>query len=101
MRYQQVFISAENKSQAQSILDALLKERVVVGGPILEGPATFWWKGEIVSMEYAYVMTYTTLDRIERVTEIAEAASVEEVPMISFIPFTPNSKLAKLIDDTL
>lgn len=50
MNYYQVFISAEDKGQATTILDALLKKKLILGGPILEGPAKFWWKGEIVEM---------------------------------------------------
>ena len=101
MKYYQVFISAEDKEQANKILDALLAKKLVIGGPILEGPAKFWWKGEIVAMNYAYLLTYTTDKFKVAVTEEAEKASEEEVPMISFIPFEPNKKLADFIDQTL
>ena len=101
MTYYQVFISAENKEQATKILDALLAEKLILGGPIFEGPAKFWWKGEIIEMPYAYLFTYTTGRLKEQVTSVASKASAEEVPMLSFIPFEPNRELEKLIDDTL
>ena len=101
MTYYQVFISAENREQANGILDALLEKKLVLGGPILEGPAQFWWKGERIEMGYAYVLTYTTEKHKEVVMEVAGAASKEEVPMISFIPFEGNPELLKLIDETL
>lgn len=97
----QVLISAENKEQANTILDALLKKKLILGGPILEGPAKFWWKGEIVEMNYAYILTYTIGSLKEKVVEETKTACVEEVPMISFIPFEGNSELVKLIDETL
>jgi len=101
MQHYQVFISAENKEQATKILDALLENKLVLGGPILEGPAKFWWKGKIVEMNYAYVLTYTTEKLKDDVIRVASETSEEEVPMISFIPFEGNPALLKLIDDTL
>jgi uncharacterized protein involved in tolerance to divalent cations len=101
MSFYQVFISAENKEQAGTILDALLEQKLVLGGPILEGPAKFWWKGEIVSMNYAYILTYTTEQLKEKVIEAVKKVTVEEVPMISFIPFEGNEELSKLISETL
>jgi len=101
MQNYQVFISVETKVQATKILDALLEKKLVLGGPILEGPAKFWWKGEIVEMSYAYILTYTTEKLKDEVMKVATEASEEEVPMISLIPFEGNPELLKLIDETL
>ena len=101
MQYYQVFISAENKKQAMHILDALLEKKLILGGPILEGPAKFWWKGKIVEMNYAYILTYTTEKHKSAVIKEATKASEEEVPMISFMPFEGNKALIKLIGQTL
>jgi uncharacterized protein involved in tolerance to divalent cations len=101
MQHYQVFISAENKEQASTILDALLAKKLILGGPILEGPAKFWWKGKIVEMNYAYILTYTTETFKQGIIDECKATSVEEVPMISFIPFEGNSELITLIDETL
>ncbi|MFZ2887162.1 MAG: divalent cation tolerance protein CutA [Minisyncoccia bacterium] len=101
MTHYQVFISAETKEGATKILDALLEKKLVLGGPILEGPAKFWWKGKIVEMSYANLLTYTIEKLKDEVTRVATEASEEEVPMISFIPFEGNPELLKLIDDTL
>lgn len=101
MTYYQVFASAENKEQAAAILNALLEKRLVLGGPILEGPAQFWWKGERIEMGYAYLLTYTTEKHKEAVMITVSEASKEEVPMISFIPFEGNSELLTLIDRTV
>lgn len=101
MKYYQVLISAEDVEEANVILDALLVKKLVLGGPVLGGPARFWWKGEIVKMDYCYIMTYTLEDLKDKVIEEVERVAEEEVPMVSFIPFEGNKKLLKLIDDTL
>ena len=82
-------------------MDALLEKKLILGGPILEGPAKFWWKGKIVEMNYAYILTYTTEKHKAAVIEEATKASEEEVPMISFMPLEGNEALIKLIDQTL
>jgi len=41
LNYYQVLISAENHKQAIAILDALVEKKLVLGGPILSGPAKF------------------------------------------------------------
>jgi len=101
MQYYQTFISAETKEQAEVILDALLKEKVILGGPILEGPAKFWWKGDIVNMDYVYLLTYTNENLKEEVSKIAEETSEEDVCMISHMPFEGNVKFTKLLEGTL
>ncbi len=100
MKYIHVLISAENKEQANTILDALLAQKLIFGGPILEGPAKFWWKGEICSMDYAYILTYTREDLKEKMTCEAEKASEEEVCMISCMPLDANPALINLLDET-
>lgn len=100
MNYYQVLISAENKEQANTILDSLLQKKVIFGGPVLEGPSKFWWKGEICEMNYAYILTYTREDLREEVIEEAEKASEEEVCMVSFMPFEGNDALIKLLNNT-
>ena len=102
MKYYQVLISAEDKGQATTILDALLKKKLILGGPILEGPAKFWWKDKIVDMShYCYILTYTTEKLKQEVEDEYKRISAEEVPMISFIVFSGNPELQKLIDNTL
>ena len=101
MTYYQVFISAENKEQASKILDSLLEKKLVLGGSILEGPAKFWWKGEIVEMGYCYILTYTKEQYKDAVITDVRQTTAEEVPMISFIEFEGNAELIKLIDETL
>ena len=87
MQYYQVLISAEEKNQAVNILDTLLEKKLILGGPILEGPAKFWWKDKIVKMNYAYILTYTIEKHKGAIIAEVNKVSEEEVPMVSFIPY--------------
>ena len=100
MNYSHVLISAENTEQANDILDALLKQKLIFGGPVLQGPAKFWWKGEICEMNYSYILTYTRNDLKEKMITEAEKASSEEVCMVSCMPMEANEALVRLLDAT-
>ena len=39
----QVLISVEQAAQAYRILDALMEQRLITGGPVVGGPAKFLW----------------------------------------------------------
>lgn len=98
MKYVQVMISAEQRVQAMALMDALLERRLILGGPIFNGPAKFLWKDEIVESDYCYISTMTREDLRDELIAVAEATSVEEVCMISFLPFHANPALIKLLD---
>ena len=100
-KYLHVLISAEGTEEAGKILDALLEKKLITGGPILQGPAKFWWKGEIVEMNYAYILTYTIEKRKQAIIDTVKQVSREEVPMISFIPFEGNKELEDYISSVV
>ena len=101
MTYYQVFLSCENKAQGQIILEALLAKRLCIGGPILEGPAKVWWKGEVESMSYGYVVTYTREDKKDALVEFFEKVSEEEIPMCSCVVVEINKKFKEYIDQAV
>jgi hypothetical protein len=114
MQYYQVFISAEQTSQAFRILEALLNKQLVLGGPVVGGPAKFLWNfkdsdvpGEmrqhklfVLDQDYNYIITYTREDLKAEIVDVAEAMSLEEVCMISFLPMEANRSLRELLDAT-
>ena len=100
-KYLQVTISAENEDQGNKILDAILPKKLVIGGPILRGPAKFWWKVKISEMNYCFIFTYTVEKYKEDIISEVKKISVEEVPMITFTPFEGNKELLQWIDKTL
>ncbi|NUB45906.1 hypothetical protein GEU84_016030 [Fertoebacter nigrum] len=114
MQYYQVFISAEQTAQANRILDALMARQLVLGGPIVGGPAKFLWNFKesdvpegmrehklfALEQDYNYIITYTREDLKAELVDVAESASLEEVCMISFLPMEPNKSLRVLLDAT-
>jgi len=101
MEYFQVQISAENKEQADKILNSLLEKKLVTGGQLINAPARFLWKGKIQDMDYYTITSFTTETHKEAIIEDVRKTSIEEVPMIQFIPFEGNKELLKWIDETL
>lgn len=112
MQYYQVFISAEQTSQAFRILDALMARQLAFGGPVVGGPAKFLWNFKesdvpegmrehklfTLDQDYNYIITYTREDLKDELVEVAESASLEEVCMISFLPMEINRSLRVLLD---
>ena len=85
--------------QGLNILQHLIEKRLAFGGPVLNGPAKFLWKSEVVEHDYAFIVTYTREDLKDQLVAEAERVSVEDVCMISFIPFEGNAALIRLLDD--
>src|SRR4051812_7052996 len=98
--YFEVKISAENKVQADTILNSLLEKKLVTGGQFIIAPARFLWKGKIQDMqEYIIITSYTTDKHKEAVIEDVRNTSAEEVPMITFVaPDDLNQELREWID---
>lgn len=100
-QYLQVSISAEDQSQADNILHALLKRRLVTGGQIISAPARFLWKGKIVDMHYCTILSYTVSHHKQAIIAQVKETSVEEVPMVTFTLFDGNQELLDWISDTV
>lgn len=99
--YLQVTISAENKEQADAILDRLLEKKLVAGGFITHGPAKFWWKGKVIGMNYYNISTFSIRKHKKAITAQVKKVSIEEVPMIWFISFEGNKELLIWIDESI
>ena len=100
--YYEVKISAENTKQANDILLALLKKKLVTGGQIIEAPAHFLWKGKINTMSnYCTIWSYTTDRHKQTVIDAVKKISVEEIPMIWFTTVDGNEELLAWIEQTV
>ena len=100
--YLHVFVSAENEEQANRVRDALMEKKLIPGGQIMQGPAKFWWKGDMVEIkDYCYVFSYTRVDFKEALIEGMKKVTEEEVPMVSFMPFEGNDELIRWLEETL
>lgn len=91
IEYYQVWCSAETLEQAKDVLHALIKSKLIVGGTILNGPSSFWWKGEQVNMDYFYVMGFTISENRKAIEKQFSKLSKEEIPMVSFVKIEGNS----------
>jgi uncharacterized protein involved in tolerance to divalent cations len=101
IQHLQVSISAENKEQADQILNALLALKLITGGQILNAPARFLWKGAIVDMNYYTLQSFTLAKHKDAIIVAVKKISIEEVPMISFIAIDGNEELLNWIENTL
>lgn len=102
MNFYQVSISAENKSQADTILNSLLEKKLVTGGQFLQAPARFLWKGEINNMaEYVTITAFTVDKNRDAILNDIRETSVEEIPMVQFISFEGNEEFLKWIETTV
>ena len=100
-KYLQVYISAENKTQADTILNSLLDKKLVAGGLLLNAPARFWWKGEITDMNYYNISVFTKEKHKKEIINDVKRTSIEEVPMVWFVEFEGNEELLNWIDSIL
>ena len=99
--YLQVLISAENKKQADAILLSLLKNKLVIGGMIIEAPARFWWKEKIIKMKYVNILAFTSANYQKRIIKDVEEVSIEEVPMVAFSKIDGNEKFLNWINKSI
>lgn len=101
MNYYELHISAENKEQADTILNSLLEKKLVTGGLIVNAPARFWWKGKIQDMDYYDISVFTIEEHKQTIIKDIKKTSIEEIPMIRFIEFEGNRELLEWISETL
>jgi hypothetical protein len=100
VKYLQVMISSELRTQALRLLDHLIRKRLIFGGPVFSGPARFLWKNEVVEHDYCSSITFTPFDGSpamhtlleqafrDREKETTLVAYIEAVAALTFIPFT-------------
>ncbi|KKR91305.1 MAG: CutA1 divalent ion tolerance protein [Candidatus Roizmanbacteria bacterium GW2011_GWC2_41_7] len=100
-KYLQVYISAENKDQADTILNSLLDKKFVPGGLLLNAPARFWWRGEITDMDYYNISVFTKEKYKQQIIDDVKKTSIEEVPMVWFVEFEGNPEFIKWIDSII
>lgn len=99
-KFYQVFISAELRTQGLRLLEHLIGKRLIFGGPVLNGPARFLWKNEIVEHDYCWIVTFTREDLKEDLIREAEKESAEAICMISFLPFEASPALQALLEQS-
>src|SRR5258708_31656698 len=97
MKYLQVLISSELRTQGLRLLEHLIAKRLIFGGPVLSGPARFLWKNEIGEHDYCWIITFTREDLRDELIREAEKESVEAICMITFTPFDGSPAMRALL----
>jgi hypothetical protein len=98
MKYLQVMISSELRTQALRLLDHLIRKRLIFGGPVFSGPARFLWKNEVVEHDYCWTITFTREDLRDELIREAETESAEAICMITFTPFDGSPAMHALLE---
>jgi hypothetical protein len=97
--FYQVLISSELRTQGLRLLEHLISKRLIFGGPVLNGPARFLWKNEIVEHDYCWIVTFTREDLRDELIREAEKESAEAVCMITFTPFDGSPAMRALLKE--
>ena len=98
-KFYQVLISAELRTQGMRLLEHLISKHLIFGGPVLNGPARFLWKNEIVEHDYSWIITFTREDLKEELVREAEKESAEAICMICFTPFEGSPAFQALLEE--
>ena len=87
MTYIVVLVTASSKEEAERIVNALLKEKLIACANIF-GPVSsnFWWKGKINSAEEYMVFMKTDEELFEELAERVRQLHSYEVPEIIALP---------------
>jgi uncharacterized protein involved in tolerance to divalent cations len=100
--YYEVKCSAENINQAHTIIDSLLAKKLATGGQIVQSPARFLWKGDVVNQDYVTIHMYTNGENKGSMMDDIRETTVEDFPMITCtLPDDLNVELKTWIDQTL
>src|SRR5258707_15022662 len=99
MKYLQVLISSELRTQGFRLLEHLIRKRLIFGGPVLSGPARFLWKNEIVEHDYCWIVPFTREDLRDELVREAEKESAEAICMITFTPFDGSPAFQALLEE--
>ena len=99
MKFLQVMISSELRTQGLLMLEHLIRKRLIFGGPVFSGPARFLWKNEIVEHDYCWTITFTPQDLRDELIKEAEKESAEAICMITFSPFDGSPAMQALLEE--
>lgn len=97
-----LLISATSKKEAKKILKNLLEKRLIAGGLIWKGKATFYQNDKIKKKKYFPIFSYTLGDNKEKIIEIVRNISKDFAPCISFFEINhTNEEFANWIDENV
>jgi len=88
-----IFITCASRKEAGSILDSLLKKRLVACGNIIKNvESKFWWRGKIDNEKEVLVMLKTKKENFNKIEKEVRRRHSYEVPEIIALPIIAGSK---------
>ena len=100
-RYKRL-ISTTSKKEAKKILRNLLEKRLVAGGLIWKGKATYYLNNKIKKKKYFPIFSYTLEDNKDKIIEIVRNITKDIAPCISFFEIKySNEEFANWIDENV
>lgn len=101
MNHYRALISASSKEEANTILDALLTEKIVAGGLITHGPSRYWWEGKIAEKEYYNISTFIPASKKDLVIKHVREISKDETPIVALFPMEGNQDFLDWVDESV
>ena len=88
-----VFLTAGSKEEAQKIIQALLQEKLVACGTIIDGAEShFWWQGKIDQAKETLLILKTRKALFPKVVKKVKSLHSYEVPEIIALPIVAGNK---------
>ncbi len=97
----QVTINATNKEEANNISDILVKNKLVAGSLIINGPSRYWWQGKIVEKIYYNIQAFSLIKNKEKIIKEVKKIHLDECPIIVFSKIDGNNEFLKWIRDSV
>ena len=88
-----IFVTVSSKEEAQKIIQALLQEKLVACGTIIDGVGShFWWQGTIDQAKETLLILKTRKALFPKVVKKVKSLHSYEVPEIIALPIVAGNK---------
>ena len=88
-----ILVTAKDKTEAEAISQALLKERLIACANILSPVSSvFWWQGKIDGAQECLIIMKSRLDLFRQVAERVRCLHSYEVPEVLAVPIVEGSE---------
>ncbi len=100
-KFRRILISATSKKEADKILDALLKQKLIAGGLITKGVSRYFWKGQIEEKEYYNISAFSLSRNKRTIIALVEKGHSDATPIVAFTEIDGNRKFLEWISKEL
>ena len=100
-KFIQFQINSPAKKEADKIIDALLKNKLVAGTTIAKSHSKYWWKGKIEQKNYYIIYGFSVAKNKRKIIEETKKYHSDEVPGIIFWPIDANKEFLEWIEENI